>query len=95
MWLDDDDRMGRDGMGYIIIAIYMKHDTFNNQPTKQPTKETRCNNNNNNNILQIHFYDDTPLFLRKIMSFVFFWMDGEREREKEEREKEERENYIM
>lgn len=56
----------------------MKHDTINNQPTNQPTKETRCNNNNNNNILQIHFYDDTPLFLRKIMSF--FWMDGEKER---------------
>lgn len=51
MWLDDDDRMGRDGMGYIeididididIIAIYMKHDTINNQPTKQPNKERRC-----------------------------------------------------
>lgn len=75
-------------MGYIdidididIIAIYMKHDTINNQPTK----ETRCNNNHNN-ILQIHFYDDTPLFLRKIMSF-FGWIDGWRE-EKGEKERE-------
>lgn len=50
MWLDDDDDgKGWDGMGYIdidididIIAIYMKHDTINNQPTKEPTKETRC-----------------------------------------------------
>lgn len=78
MWLDDDDRMGWDGVyrhRHHIIAIYMKHDTINNQPTK----ETRCNNNNN--ILQIHFYDDTPLFLRTIMSF-FGWMDGERRKER-------------
>lgn len=92
MWLDDDD----DGKGwngvyrhrhrYHITAIYMKHDTINNQPTK----ETRCNNNNNNNILQIHFYDDTPLFLRKIMSFFLDgWRKKERDRErKREREKE-------
>lgn len=102
MWLDDErrDGMGRDGMGYITSTslpaiIYMKHDTTNNQstnqPTNQPTKETRCNNNNHNNILQIHFYDDTPLFLRKIMSFFLDgWMERERER-KREREKEERE----
>lgn len=87
MWLDDErrDGMGRDGMGYIITAIYMKHDTINNQPTNQPTKETRCNNNNhnNNNIVQIHFYDDTPSFEK---DNVFFW-DGWRERERE-REKE-------
>lgn len=77
---------GWDGMGYIITAIYMKHDTTKkptNQPTNQPTKGTRCNNNNNN-ILQIHFYDDTPLFLRKIMSFLGGWRK-EREREKRER----------
>lgn len=87
MWLDDDDRMGWDGVyrhrhRHHIIAIYMKHDTINNQ-----TKQTNEHDTNNNNILQIHFYDDTPLFLRKIMSF---FLDGLMERERERRE-----NYIM
>lgn len=62
---------GWDGMGYIIIAIYMKHDTINNQPTNQRKKDDA--NNNNTNILQIHFYDDTPSFEK---DNVFFWMDG-------------------
>lgn len=65
---------GWDGMGLHETRHYQ-------QPTNQPTKETRCNNNNNNNILQIHFYDDTPLFLRKIMSF---FLDGEKRERKRE-----------
>lgn len=89
--------MGRDGMGYIITAIYMKHDTINNQPTnqptKQPTKETRCEQQQ-----QQQYTPDTlfmmipPSFEKDVMSFVFF-LDGWRERRKK-REKE-RENYIM
>lgn len=52
------------------------------QPTNQPKKHDA--NNNHNNILQIHFYDDTPSFEK---DNVFFWVDGEKE-EKEERERE-------
>lgn len=59
---------GRDGMGYIITAIYMKHDTINNQPTK----ETRCK--------QQQQYTPDTLFMMIPPSFekdnvFFFWMD--------------------
>lgn len=96
MWLDDDDRMGWDGMEWNgvyrhrhrhhIIVIYVKHDTINNQPTK-PTKPKKhdANNNNNNNILQIHFYDDTPSFEKDNVFFLGGWR----------KERERRENYIM
>lgn len=82
MWLDDD-RMGWDGVYHHRHLHETRHYQQPTKPTNQPKKDDA---NNNNNILQIHFYDDTPLFLRKIMSF--FWVDGWMERER-------RENYIM
>lgn len=73
MWLDDDDRMGWDGVyRHHITASHLHETRHSQQPIKQPTKQTRCNNNNNN-ILQIHFYDDTPSFEKD--NVFFFWMD--------------------
>lgn len=86
MWFDDDDRMGWDGVYHHRHLHETRH---YQQPTKQPTKETRCNNNNN--ILQIHFYDDTPSFEKDNV----FFLDGLMEREEKEERERKRELYNV
>lgn len=74
---------GWDGMGYIeieidididITAIYMKHDTINNQPKKHDaTTTTTIYSRYTFMMIPPSFENDN----------VFFWMDGWMERERE------------
>lgn len=91
MWLDDDDDgKGWDGVyrhrhRHHIIAIYMKHDTINNQPAKPNNQPKKHDATTTTIYSRYTFTMIPPSFEKDNVFFLDGWMEqGERERKKRE-----------